>query len=1189
MSIKRRSKRNPRTPIVFNDFVMETQSLKNDELNRITVTNDPKDSHYVGVNVEKEIGEFRDEEGSEYVKELTQTHETHTDAVEPDSVCDSMCEKKKPDGKDNSMDLNEVQSPNPELETTKQRTVSTPFNVRDLEKSIDNLIENMADSHKANSQESCRGDNNNGNVWKKNNLVRNKGSSSVNRNVKSELDNSLSFVPTEIIGDDREVVVFDEDLVKLGSKNWLNTLCGYFVGCNMTVSELKYNVRRMWSRFGLRDVQHHSNGVFLFKFANNEGLQFVLENRPWLINGKALLVQKWQLDVCIKKTEPSKLPLWVKLLNVPLEAWTQKGISALASGVGKPIIMDALTTEICHSGKGKLGYARVLVEPDLCKNCGVFGHNEFSCKFGHETQNEKGTNEVNNDAEKKKTRDEQKGFIEVQYKKKVQTNGNQKQQKNFKNNNDKNKDKAKWSVKDDILQAMKRSANKYVVLEVVSEKENIEINILQELKVAVWNVRGMNQEKRQNEVSQLIKEEKLNVCVVIESHLKANKLVKACSKTFGSWVWVSNSMHSRKGCKIIVSWNDVVVRVMLVHATVQSILCLLEDPSGNVKIYCSFIYAKNKGVDRRDLWEDLKTHHVIVNGNPWVLMGDFNVTLSLGEHSIGGSNMNVDMKEFNDCVNSIKVEDLCSSGLFFTWTKNPKALFPGVMKKLDRVMTNESFIQEDLVKEKQRILDKDPHNGSLKSNMVNILNEYQDAMIDEEKLFYQNAKIEWLKEGDNNTAFFHKVVKGRMNKSIIESIFSHSGNRIEGESDSLFTKKLNEEEAIWMIREVTDNEIKDAMFNIGDNKAPGPDGFTSSFFKKAWGTVGNDVCKDIREFFSNGKLLGEVNSTVISLVPKIPTPNKVTDYRPIACLNLNTIKVVKSSKSLISALQMLVVMCHRDKKSVEVIKDSLEEFSNCSGLIPNPSKSTVFFENIGSSERAQILSIMPFSVGTLPTRYLGVPLITKRLGIKQCKCLIDKVERKVKDWKNRWLSFAGRLQLISSVLSSIQVYWSSIFLIPSAVVKEINRLLKGFLWVQGELTSGKAKISWSSVCKPKSAGGLGIKDLSLWNKAMLVKHLWNLACKKDTLWVKWIHAVKLKGVLSNYITHRSLYNARLNVRIKVANMIEDNCWKWPNEWMTKYPHIVNIPVPNIKTTTDDKVIWKNESGKIVKFSVKNVL
>nr|GEW60808.1 hypothetical protein [Tanacetum cinerariifolium] len=234
----------------------------------------------------------------------------------------------------------------------------------------------------------------------------------------------------------------------------------------------------------------------------------------------------------------------------------------------------------------------------------------------------------------------------------------------------------------------------------------------------------------------------------------------------------------------------------------------------------------------------------------------------------------------------------------------------------------------------------------------------------------------------------------------------------------------------------------------------------------------------------------------------------------------------------------LVVMCHGDKKSVEVIKDSLEEFSNCSGLIPNPSKSTVFFGNIGSS----------------------------------------------------------RLQLISSVLSSIQVYWSSVFLIPSAVVKEINRLLKGFLWVQGELTSGKAKISWSSVCKPKADGGLGIKDLSLWNKAMLIKHLWNLASRRTPYGIgngasvsMWNDNWASVGVLSNYITHRSLYNGRLNVRIKVADMIEDNYWKWPNEWMTKYPDIVNIPVPNLKTTTDDKVIWKNKSGKIVKFSVKNVL
>ena len=57
------------------------------------------------------------------------------------------------------------------------------------------------------------------------------------------------------------------------------------------------------------------------------------------------------------------------------------------------------------------------------------------------------------------------------------------------------------------------------------------------------------------------------------------------------------------------------------------------------------------------------------------------------------------------------------------------------------------------------------------------------------------------------------------------------------------------------------------MFAIGENKAPGPDGFTSAFFKKAWTIFGNDVSSAIRDFFNKGKLLKELNHTVIALVP----------------------------------------------------------------------------------------------------------------------------------------------------------------------------------------------------------------------------------------------------------------------------------------------------------------------------------
>ena len=74
-----------------------------------------------------------------------------------------------------------------------------------------------------------------------------------------------------------------EELVMEGSKKWLLTLCGYLVGFKMSYQEIKYNLRRMWGRYGLKDIIVQ-NGMYVFKFKDEEGMNFVLENRPWMVN-----------------------------------------------------------------------------------------------------------------------------------------------------------------------------------------------------------------------------------------------------------------------------------------------------------------------------------------------------------------------------------------------------------------------------------------------------------------------------------------------------------------------------------------------------------------------------------------------------------------------------------------------------------------------------------------------------------------------------------------------------------------------------------------------------------------------------------------------------------------------------------------------------------------------------------------
>ena len=118
----------------------------------------------------------------------------------------------------------------------------------------------------------------------------------------------------------------------------------------------------------------------------------------------------------------------------------------------------------------------------------------------------------------------------------------------------------------------------------------------------------------------------------------------------------------------------------------------------------------------------------------------------------------------------------------------------------------------------------------------------------------------------------------------------------------------------------------------------------------------------------------------------------------------------------------LIVFSHGDCRSVSVIKKTIEEFSIYFGLKVNMQKSSIFFGGLFVPEQTAITQILPFTIGKLPIRYLGVSLITKQLSATDCKPLIDKVKIRVNDWRNRSLSYAGRLQLIASILSSIQVY-----------------------------------------------------------------------------------------------------------------------------------------------------------------------
>ncbi|GKA33214.1 RNA-directed DNA polymerase, eukaryota, reverse transcriptase zinc-binding domain protein, partial [Tanacetum coccineum] len=406
------------------------------------------------------------------------------------------------------------------------------------------------------------------------------------------------------------------------------------------------------------------------------------------------------------------------------------------------------------------------------------------------------------------------------------------------------------------------------------------------------------------------------------------------------WSWVSNSVDSSKGCRIAVGWDTHVMSAQLLFQTNQIMHFMIRCFKDNRQMYVSIVYGENSPKARLKLWKDLLEINDIAGKSSWVMLGDFNVVLKINENTNGMNVRGEGIREFVECVKSLEMEDINMCGIFANFmpylssdhyhvvlcmpdvtVQKPKsfrfmnylaektgfkeivndnwyinvegyAMFKLVkmlkaMKKHLRSFNKQNGNVFEKVKfhqtEQARVqesLDKGPFNSFLREEEMVYVHAYREAAIDEERLLKQNTKIEWLKEGDSNSSYFHNVIKGRVSRSRIEDVFE-----IE-DAGSQFIKKLDVDSSVDLIKPITNEEIKEALFSIDDNKASGPDGYTSKFFKASWNVVVQDVCCTVKEFFMTGKMLGELNATLISLTPKVSVPSKVTDYRPISCCNI---------------------------------------------------------------------------------------------------------------------------------------------------------------------------------------------------------------------------------------------------------------------------------------------------------------
>ncbi|XP_074298801.1 uncharacterized protein LOC141629742 [Silene latifolia] len=414
----------------------------------------------------------------------------------------------------------------------------------------------------------------------------------------------------------------------------------------------------------------------------------------------------------------------------------------------------------------------------------------------------------------------------------------------------------------------------------------------------------------------------------------------------------------------------------------------------------------------------------------------------------------------------------------------------------------------------------------------------------------QKAKTKWLKEGDENTAYYHRKIKARQVHNKVLQIKDMHGTTqtypkdiekafLEFYMDLLGTSKavksvhvptvrtcnmVSDQHTIELLRPVSIEEVKHCFSSIPSTKSPGPDGYSSQFFNDSWEKVGQDIFDAMNNFFHTGKILKQINSTNITLIPKNTNPGSVIEFRPIACCNtiykciakLLCSRLGKGSRGLSQGdplSPLLFTLCmeflprilhvigqHQDFKFYPLcgslrlnhllFADDLLMFSRgdecyivwllrafsifsvSSALCLNKEKSNIYFNGMCQGSIDNILQVSGFLRGKLPFRYLGMPISSKKLTKNEGMKLIDKITARIRSWGAKHLSYSGRLVLElylggnDTYMKTPNVKWESCCTPKDEDGKWLGEdkeytVAGGYEW----LRAPQPKISWRYTCQ----------------------------------------------------------------------------------------------------------------------------
>ncbi|MDV3143360.1 MAG: hypothetical protein Q8761_02940, partial [Sweet potato little leaf phytoplasma] len=179
----------------------------------------------------------------------------------------------------------------------------------------------------------------------------------------------------------------------------------------------------------------------------------------------------------------------------------------------------------------------------------------------------------------------------------------------------------------------------------------------------------------------------------------------------------------------------------------------------------------------------------------------------------------------------------------------------------------------------------------LKEESLALKMELADVVLKETSSWHQKVKIKWAKDGDNNSAFFHRWANGRKSKNFIDSLENENGEKLKGEKkieeeilsffsnlcgplveskpfvEGLDWRPISVSEKMELDSPFTLEEVRKVVFECDRNKSLGPDGFSLGFFQENWEVINSKLLEVFRKFYDRGILDSSLNETFVCLIP----------------------------------------------------------------------------------------------------------------------------------------------------------------------------------------------------------------------------------------------------------------------------------------------------------------------------------